>query len=77
MRDVSRGDTKSIRETIPGELETTRQATRSNIVAMNKTFHMNPDRLDRCQMQAAAGQPVAPDAAGQSGEEVLDKPLKG
>jgi hypothetical protein len=55
--------TKSIRETIPGELETTRQATRSNIVAMNKTFHMNPDRLDRCQMQAAAGQPVAPDAA--------------
>lgn len=55
--------TKSIRETIPGELETTRQATRSNIVAINKTFHMNPDRLDRCQMQAAASQPVAPDAA--------------
>jgi hypothetical protein len=53
----------SIRETLRGELETMRHATRSNIVAMNRSFHMNLDRLDRCQMHAAASQAVAPDAA--------------
>ena len=51
--------TDSIRDTLRGELDTTRHATRSNIVAMNKSFHMNLDRLDRYRKRATAGEPVA------------------
>src|ERR1019366_3764447 len=55
--------TASIRDTLRGDLETMRHATRSNIVAMNKSFHMNLDRLDRYRIPAAASQASAPAAA--------------
>jgi hypothetical protein len=55
--------TASIRDTLRGDLETMRHATRSNIVAMNKSFHMNLDRLDRYRIRAAASQASAPAAA--------------
>ena len=55
--------TASIRDTLRGDLETMRHATRSNIVAMNKSFHMNLDRLDRYRIPAAASQASAPATA--------------
>ena len=41
--------TDSVHQTLRGEVDTMRRATRSNIVALNKCFHMNADRLERCQ----------------------------
>lgn len=45
--------TDSVHETLRGELDTMRHGTRSNIVAMNKAFHINLDRLDRYQTHDA------------------------
>ena len=43
----------SFRETLRGEMDTMRRGTRSNLVAMNKSFHINLDRLDQYQTRAA------------------------
>jgi hypothetical protein len=48
--------TDSILDTLRGQLDTMRTGTRSNIVALNRAFHMNLDRLDRYQTRQAAGE---------------------
>lgn len=53
--------TDSIRDTLRGELDAHRHGTRSNIVAMNKAFHINLDRLDRSQNRQAIGRGGAPE----------------
>jgi hypothetical protein len=47
--------TDSIHETLRGEIDTMRRGTRSNIVALNKVFCANLDRLERYQSRAAEG----------------------
>jgi hypothetical protein len=48
--------TDSVRDTLRGEMDNMRHATRSNIVAMNKSFHMNLELLNRYQITAAPSQ---------------------
>lgn len=45
--------TDSFRDTLRGEMDTMRRGTCSNLVAMNNSFHMNLDRLDRYQTRDA------------------------
>jgi hypothetical protein len=52
----------SLRETLRGEMDTMRQSTRNSIVAMNKCFMGNLDRLARYQNRPADGSRDQPDA---------------
>ncbi len=45
----------SVHDTLRGELDTMRRGTRSNLVAMNKAFTANLDRLERCQSRPSQG----------------------
>jgi hypothetical protein len=47
--------TDSIHETLRGEIDTMRRGTRSNIVALNKVFCGNLDRLERLQSRPEEG----------------------
>jgi hypothetical protein len=47
--------TDSIHETLRGEIDTMRRGTRSNIVALNKVFCGNLDRLERHQSRPEEG----------------------
>jgi hypothetical protein len=60
--------TDSIRETLRGEIDTMRRGTRSNIVALNKVFCDNLDRLERHQSRPEEGRrdmPVTQPAQAQ------------
>ena len=48
--------TDSVRDTLRGELDTMRRATRATIVAMNKAFGNNLARLERYQNRPSEGQ---------------------
>ena len=60
----------SIRDTLRGELDTMRRATRSNIVAMDKAFGNNLTRLERYQMRPSEGRRDAPEARADGGTVV-------
>jgi hypothetical protein len=55
----------STHDTLSGEVGTTRRATRSGIVAMDKCFHANLSVLERYQMRNAQGRRDAPAAEDQ------------
>jgi hypothetical protein len=60
--------TDSIHETLRGEIDTMRRGTRSNIVALNKVFCGNLDRLERLQSRPEEGRrdmPVTQPAQAQ------------
>ncbi len=52
----------SARETLRGEADTMRRATRSNLVALNKSFSGNLDRLERYHERTAKGFRHGPEA---------------
>lgn len=69
--------TDSIRDTLRGEMDNMRHATRSNIVAMNKSFHMNLDSLNRHQISTATSQTGALAAATpQPAETIQTEPAE-
>jgi hypothetical protein len=47
--------TDSIHDTLRGEMDTMRRGTRANIVALNRAFHINLDRLARYQTRPSEG----------------------
>jgi hypothetical protein len=53
----------SVHGTLRGDPQTTRRATRGNIVAMDKAFGNNLDRLERYQNRHAEGRRDAPEEA--------------
>jgi hypothetical protein len=63
----------SVHDSLLGEIDVMRRGTRSNIVALNRAFHMNINRLDQCQRRPSQGTreasegAVAPDAGGTLG----------
>jgi hypothetical protein len=63
----------SIHDSLLGEIDVMRRGTRSNIVALNRAFHMNINRLDQCQRRPSQGTreasegAVARDAGGPLG----------
>jgi hypothetical protein len=54
--------TDSIRDTLRGEMDSYRRATRNNIVALDKCFGNNLERLERYQARPAQGRRDEPDA---------------
>jgi hypothetical protein len=54
----------SIRDSLLGEIDVMRRGTRSNIVALNRAFHMNINRLDQCQRRPSQGTREASEGAG-------------
>jgi hypothetical protein len=55
--------TDSIHDTLEGQIDTMRRATRANIVGMNKAFHMNVDKLEHYQQRPSQGTREAAEAA--------------
>src|SRR5882757_6744988 len=41
--------TDSVQDTLRGQVDKMRRGTRANIVALNRAFFMNVDRLEKCQ----------------------------
>jgi hypothetical protein len=54
--------TDSIHDTLRGEMDSYRRATRANIVALDKCFGNNLERLERYQARPAQGRRDEPDA---------------
>jgi hypothetical protein len=52
----------SVHDTLRGELDTMRRGTRSNLVALNKAFNGNLDRLERYQLRPSEGSREAAEA---------------
>jgi len=70
--------TDSILTTLRGEPDATRARTRGNIVALNKVFFCNLDRLERYQSRPAEGrrdEPEAPAAVVQSAQSGEPSPV--
>jgi hypothetical protein len=65
--------TDSIRETLRGELDSTRRATRSTIVAMDKAFGNNLTRLERYQARPSEGRRDAPEVEARGGMDMADR----
>ena len=51
--------TDSIRDMLEGEMDTLRRGTRANIVALNRAFMTNLDRLESCQRRPSQGTRLA------------------
>jgi hypothetical protein len=73
--------TDSIHDTLQGQIDTMRHGTRSNIVTINKAFHMNLGKLERYQTRLSEGtrevSATAPEAEAQEsvmGGERAEKP---
>ena len=70
----------SVRDTLRGELDTVRRGTRSNLVALNKSFAGNLGLLERYQLRPSEGSrdavPLADLGAAQPGAG-LDAPATG
>src|SRR3954447_1435924 len=47
--------TDSIHDTLQGQIDTMRRATRANIVALNRAFHMNLEKLAHYQLRPSQG----------------------
>src|SRR6266567_1354651 len=47
--------TDSIHDTLQGQIDTMRRATRVNIVALNRAFHMNQEKLVHYQLRPSQG----------------------
>src|SRR3954466_1227421 len=47
--------TNSIHDTLQGQIDTMRRATRVNIVALNRAFHMNLEKLAHYQLRPSQG----------------------
>src|SRR3954470_24415410 len=47
--------TNSIHDTLQGQIDTMRRATRANIVALNRAFHMNLEKLAHYQLRPSQG----------------------
>jgi len=58
--------TNSIHDTLQGQIDTMRRATRVNIVALNRAFHMNLEKLAHYQLRPSQGthEATASQAAG-------------
>jgi hypothetical protein len=64
--------TDSIHNTLRGEVDTTRRATRSGIVAMSRAFGSNLQRLERYQGRPAEGRRDAPrEKPAQTVEDIV------
>ena len=47
--------TDSIHDTLQGQIDTMRRATRANIVGLNRAFHMNLEKLAHYQLRPSQG----------------------
>lgn len=67
--------TDSVHETLRGEVDTMRRGTRSNLVALNKAFTGNLDRLERYQLRPSEGRRDAAEtqpAVSQAKPDIVD-----
>jgi hypothetical protein len=68
--------TDSTRGTLRGEMDNVRRATRSNIVAMDRSFNASLDRLERCQNRVSDGdRDVTVTEPAQVRPEAVQKPV--
>ena len=65
--------TDSVRDTLRGEIDTARRATRATIVAMDKAFGNNLTRLERYRSRPAERRSDAPEVAET--EATVDAPM--
>jgi hypothetical protein len=65
--------TDSVHDTLQGQIEDTRRATRVNIVSLNKAFHMNLGRLEHYQARLSQGTRDGSEEAARVETEAEDR----
>src|ERR1051325_4342594 len=68
--------TNSIHDTLQGQIDTMRRATRVNIVALNRAFHMNLEKLAHYQLRPSQGTHEATASQARNGQPKRRRPKR-